>query len=358
MDRTCVWSGQRKLSYFGGCDYFRLSSHPAVLRAVREGLEKFGLTVAASRATTGNHQLFESLERLLADFFGTDDAVLVSSGYLGNQAVTQTLAARFSHALIDERAHNSLVDAAQFLDCPIYKFKHRDAVDVARIVERIGKWARPILLTDGLFAHDGGVAPLKRYLKSLPRDGWMLVDDAHGAGVLGRTGKGAPELERVSRSRIIQTIALSKAFGVYGGAVLTNHGLAATIREKSRLFNGNTPLPLPLANAALRAVQIVRTDPFLRRRLAQNTARVKSALRAAGFPVIDSPAPIIPLVPRSASDVPAWKRLFLAHNIFPSFIKYPGGPTAGCFRFALSSQHSRPQLDALVKVLLNCTKNF
>jgi 7-keto-8-aminopelargonate synthetase-like enzyme len=358
VDRSRVWWRGRKLAYFGGCDYFRLSSHPAVLRAMREGMDKFGLNVAASRATTGNHELFETLERQLARFFAADDAVLVSSGYLSNLAVTQSLAGQFSHALIDERAHNSLLDASLFLNCPIYKFRHRDAVDVARIVQRLGKWARPILLTDGLFSHDGSVAPLNLFLKTLPRDAWVLVDDAHGAGVLGRRGKGTVELEGVNRSRIIQTIALSKAFGVYGGAVLSSRKLTQEIRAKSRLFNGNTPLPLPLANACLRALSIVRNDPFIRKRLTHNIRTVKTTLRAAGFPVSDSPAPIIALVPRNATDPAELKRRFVRQNVFPSFIRYPGGPTNGYFRFALSSEHTRAQLNALLDVLLDYTKDF
>ncbi|MBU6400185.1 MAG: aminotransferase class I/II-fold pyridoxal phosphate-dependent enzyme [Verrucomicrobia bacterium] len=357
VDRTRVrWHG-RKFAYFAGCDYFRLASHPAVLRALREGLEKFGLNVAASRATTGNHRLFALLEQRLAAFFGVEDAVLVSSGYLSNQAVTQTLAGRFSHALIDERAHNSLVDAAQFLDCPIYRFKHRDAVDVARILARLGQWARPILLTDGLFSHDGSVAPLKLYRHTLPTDGWLLVDDAHAAGILGRMGRGTAELEGISRARLIQTVALSKAFGVYGGAVLTTRALAREIRARSRLFNGNTPLPLPLAAAALRALSLVRTDPLIER-LARKTAYVKSALRAGGFPVTDSPAPIVALAPPTRRDRQRCERRLLHYGVFPSFIRYPGGPAKGYFRFALSSEHSRAQLDALVAALLESAKDF
>src|SRR5947209_8989923 len=119
IDGTYVRYGRRQLSYFGGCDYFRLSSPPAVVAAVRTGLKKYGLTVAASRKTTGNHSLYETLEKRLAEFFGVPDAVLLSNGYATNLVLAQALAGKFSHALIDERAHGSLVDAAIFFDCPI-----------------------------------------------------------------------------------------------------------------------------------------------------------------------------------------------------------------------------------------------
>src|SRR5882724_10113 len=123
VGRTFVRFGKKKLSYFGGCDYFRLSSDPRVLKAFRDGLKTFGMTVAASRSTTGNHELYELLELRLAKFFDAPAALLLSSGYLTNLAVAQALAGTVSHALLDERAHASLVDAAQFLDCPIIKFK-------------------------------------------------------------------------------------------------------------------------------------------------------------------------------------------------------------------------------------------
>ena len=116
VKRTYVRQRGLTLSYFGGCDYFRLGSHPVVLAAVREGLQRYGLNVAASRLTTGNHRLYELLEKKLARFFGVESALLASNGYLPNLMVAQALAGEFSHALIDERAHGSLIDAAQFLD--------------------------------------------------------------------------------------------------------------------------------------------------------------------------------------------------------------------------------------------------
>ncbi len=349
VGRTYVRLGNAKLSYFGGCDYFRLSIHPLVLKAFQSGLRKYGLTVAASRSTTGNHELYERLELLLARFFDAPSAVLLSSGYLSNLAVAQALTGTCSHALIDARAHASLVDAAQFLDCPVIRFQHRTPTDVEKILRRIGRRTKPILLTDGLFSHDGTIAPLQDYLRILPPDGLILLDDAHGAGVLGYTGKGTAEYAGVSRGRIIQTISLSKAFGVYGGAVLCSAELRRKIQARSRLFSGNTPLPLPIVNAALKAVMILSSGKDLRIRLWTRIKNTKSALLAMGYPMPTTPCPIIPLIPRSPRDVPRLKQCFIANRIFPSFITYPGGPEAGYFRFALSSEHTQAQVDALIK---------
>src|SRR5205814_1991077 len=121
---------------------------------------------------------------------------------------------------------------APFLDCPLIKFQHRDPLDVRRIVARLGRGAKPILLTDGLFSHDGSVAPLKSYQRMLPRDALILLDDAHAAGIFGESGKGTGEYAGIGRAQIIQTIALSKAFGVYGGAVLCNAEMQQRIEAK------------------------------------------------------------------------------------------------------------------------------
>jgi len=376
VKRNFVRWRRRKLVYFSGCDYFRLARHPAVLQAAAAGLKQFGLNVAASRLTTGHHKIYEMLERQLADFFQAEDALLLSSGYLTGTVVAQALAGNFSHALVDERAHPALLDAAVQLDCPILKFKHRDADDFARAVARCGRGARSIVLTDGMFSHDGSVAPLKAYLKILPRDGLMLVDDAHAAGVLGKTGKGTPEYEGVGNflnggrgaaaarggaaaapppgraSQIIQCITLSKAFGVYGGVVLGPHDLRKKMLARSRAFISSTPLPPPLANAALQAVKLLRRHgQKLRRCLNQNAVLVKTALRAAGWEIPETPGPIVPLHARTESEAWALKKHLLAAGIYPPFVKYPGGDVNGYFRFVISSGHSRAQLDRLIAAL-------
>lgn len=351
VDRTYIRYRGCKLSYFGGCDYYRLSSHPAVLAAVETGLRRFGLNVAASRLTSGNHRLYLELEKALAHFFGAEAALLVSGGYATNLVVAQSLAGQFSHALIDERSHGSQRDASQFLDCPVVQFKHRDLEDFARALHRCGRGTRPIVLTDGLFAHDGSVAPLRAYLKLLPRDALIMVDDAHGGGTVGRFGRGSVEFEGVSRSRVVQNVTLSKALGGYGGAVLCSRQLRARLVERSRIYSGATPIPLPLACAALQALRVLRTDRKLRRRLEQNVASVKASLRDEGFALPDHPGPIVGLRLRPASRAASLKQSLLAAGILPPFGSYSGHAGDGWFRFALSSEHSRAQLDNLVQTL-------
>jgi 7-keto-8-aminopelargonate synthetase-like enzyme len=351
VDRTYIRRQGRKLSYFGGCDYFRLSSHPAVVAAIEKGLHQFGLNVAASRLTSGNHKLYQELERRLAEFFGAESALMVSGGYPTNLVVAQALAGQCSHVLVDERSHASLRDASQLLDCPVLQFKHRDPADFSAAVRRCGRGARLMVLTDGMFAHDGSVAPLRAYLKSLPRDGVMMVDDAHGGGTIGPTGKGTIEVEDVSRARVVQNITLSKAFGVYGGAVLCSRSMRARIVDRSRIFGGATPIPLPLANAALKALEILSKDRTLRRRLKQNVKFVRSKLQSAGFPLPDNPGPIIGIQPGTSALNNRIKRALLQVDILPPSSSYSGNGQEGWLRFALSSEHSQRQLENLVQVL-------
>jgi len=175
--------------------------------------------------------------------------------------------------------------------------------------------------------------------------------------VLGPNGQGAPEHAGVSRSRVIQTVTLSKAFGAYGGAVLGSARLRQQILNCSRMFIGSTPLPLPLANAGLTGVRVLKADKSLRPRLIQNAARVKTVLREAGLPLADTPGPIVPLLPRRRSEAARLHHALLEAEIFPPFIKYPGGPPSGYFRFVISSEHTRPQLDSLLEVLIPYARN-
>ena len=341
----------RALVYFSGCDYFRLARHPRLAAAARAALADCGLNVAASRLTTGNHRIYGRLEAELARFFGAEAAVLLPDGYLAGIAAAQALAGEFTHALVDEFAHGAVRDAARMLNCPTKQFPHRIPAGLAKLISKCGRNARPIVLTDGMFSHDGSVAPLRAYLKILPPGGMILVDDAHGAGVLGRRGKGALELEKVSRRRIIQCITLSKAFGAYGGVALVSRALREKILARSRTFAGTTPLPPPLAGAALAALEILRREPARRKRLSENLFDLRTKLRATGWEISETPGPIVRLPPMAEPEIRELKKCLLAAGIYPPFLKYPGASAGGAFRFVISSEHTRAQLDKLVAVL-------
>lgn len=316
IDRTYVlWRGQ-KLSYFGGCDYYRLSSHPRILESIRKGIQKYGLSVSASRVTTGNHPLYEKLEQRIAEFFHFPAAVYLPSGYSANLAIGEALAGEVETAYIDEKAHPSLQTAATMLGCRVIQFPHRK-------LKRV-RGEHIVIITDGVFGQDGALAPLRGYLRVLPKAGRLWIDEAHGAGTR--------DLLNLPASRVIQTVTFSKAFGVYGGAVLGTASLARKVMSTA-IFAGQTPLPLPLANACLTAMDLLKPGSPLRKRLHENLS---------GFG-----SPIIQVAPGSA----ALKAKLLRKQIFPSWIRYPGGPPGGYFRFAISSEHTKQQLNDLQAVI-------
>jgi 7-keto-8-aminopelargonate synthetase-like enzyme len=158
------------------------------------------------------------------------------------------------------------------------------------------------------------------------------------------------ELEGVSRGRLVQCVTLSKAFGVFGGAILCSRKLREQIMQRSPMFIGSTPLPLPLMHAAAVSVNLVENNPSFRRRLHRNADFVKNALRRAGLKLPDAPGPVIPLALPTTRQNAALNRALLAAGIFPSFINYHG-PAEGYFRFVISSEHTQRQLDQLVGVL-------
>jgi 8-amino-7-oxononanoate synthase len=340
----------RKLIHFSGCDYFRLAHDPRLAAAAKKELAATGLNVSASRLTTGDRAIYHRLETALAKFFRCDSAVVLSDGYRAPLALAQAFAGDFTHAFIDELAHGASLDAAQMLGCPVKKFPHRNPSALKKLLTRSGKNFRPVILTDGMFSADGSVAPLRAYLKILPRGGMIFVDDAHGLGLLGAHGRGSVELENVSREHVVQCGTLSKAFGAFGGVVLSSRAVREKILARSRSYAGATPLPPPLAGAALASVGILTGDKSRRKKIAANTAWLRAQLRATGWEIPATPGPIVRLPVLKPADEARLKKSLLAAGIYPPFLKY-GAATHGTFRFVISSEHSRAQLEKLAAVL-------
>lgn len=343
-----VRTGTKEWIYFGGCDYYRLSRHPSVLRGVQKGLKEYGLNVAASRRTTGDHELYLRLEEALARFFDVPEAVLVPNGYVANLAAVQALAGKVSHVFLDDRAHPSLEDAACVLGCPVVRFRHVQPEALARVLRR-ARAREPLVMTDGVFGQDGTVAPIAEYQRLLEGRGMILVDDAHAAGILGAGGRGTIEHTGTIRRGVIQTITLSKAFGTGGGAILSTEPVG--VKKRSRLFAGSTPMPLPMANGALEAVRIIASDRLMRERLVENNRFVKANLVKRGIGIIDSPAPVVAIVPENLKECSRIRARLVRRGIYPSYIEYPGGPAAGFYRFAISSEHTKRELALLVSAL-------
>ncbi|MGB0582367.1 MAG: aminotransferase class I/II-fold pyridoxal phosphate-dependent enzyme, partial [Limisphaerales bacterium] len=286
VDETHVrWRGQ-KLVYFGGCDYLRLSWHPSIRKTISKAFENGPVGVAASRSTTGNNPFYARVESLLASFFKAPTATLVPSGYLTNLVVAQALPVTVDRVFIDQQAHPTLFDAARLSRARVTRFRHRDAVDLRRRLAGVDQSC--VVMTDAVFASSGKLAPLAEYAQVLPRHAIMLVDDCHGAGVLGDRGAGSLEHWGLGRQQVIQTITFSKAFGVAGGAILGPARLRRDILERSGAFTGSTPLAPALVKGIDASVRLMDRGTLRLRRLRKNVQRLRRGLNLEpdAFPVL------------------------------------------------------------------------
>lgn len=343
---TTVEIGGRTLLSFGGCDYLGLAHHAAVVGAAREALGVYGLSTTASRVTTGNTAAHDRLEQDAARLLSQPAAVVVPEGYTANLALAQALARRVRMALIDERAHRSLPDAATAGGLQIVRFSHRDAADAARCLARVGP--EPVaILTDGVFTADGAVAPVRELLAALRthRD-VLVVDDCHGVGVLGE-GRGTCRMLGVSDPRLVITTTLAKGLGCYGGVVAGGHETIDEVRGFATAFICTTPVPPAIAAAASAAIRILEHDRPRLAALAANARALRGAIRSLGLELADQPTPIVAF---AMADEGAMEQLHLGlmeEGILAPLIRYPGGPAARFFRLTVTAEHSTAQIECL-----------
>jgi 8-amino-7-oxononanoate synthase len=349
VGRTGVLFEGQDLTFFGGNDYHRLSRHPEVVQALIDGVTRYGLNSSGSRVTTGNHPLYAELEAKLAALLGAEAVTLLPAGYMSNAALLAAVVDEFTVLLLDEKAHPSLREAAAQSGRRTVVFRHTspDAL-AAHCAQTLQPDDRPLLLTDGVAANTGDLAPLADYLEILrPWNGRLHVDDCHGLGVLGATGKGSGEAANISRDLYYQAGTLSKAFGSFGGIVVGSAALTASLRKRSMGFIGSTPMPLPVAAAALRAVEILAAAPEMVLHLAERAQMFKAFLRTLGFRAAEGASPICSVTFFDEARNQTLSRLLLANGLYPSFINYPGCPPGGHFRFTLSGAHTEDQIAAL-----------
>lgn len=348
---TITIDGVSRLA-FAGCDYLGLAHHPGVLEALREATLRYGLSVGASRQTTGGTTIYDELESAITAHLDAEAALLLPEGYLANLAVCQTLAETHAVAIIDERAHQSLCDAASGSGMRAISFTHRDASEAGRLAStHAGEGA--LVLTDGIFTSDGAPAPIRALLAALPEHNTrLLVDDCHGFGVIGPSGRGQSAAEGCAgHPRLITTGTLAKGLGAYGGFIAADTALIERIRTTAPAHLCTTPVPPAIAAAGLAALRILQQEPHRSQRLAANADRLRRIIASHGLPSTTGPAPIVTF---TLDDEDAMQRLhdgLLAEGILAPLIAYPGGPTARYFRLTVSSEHTDEDLDSLDSTL-------
>ncbi len=341
----------RPVVVFGGCNYLGLAQHPAVRAAAASALDRYGLSASASRETTGNTSAHQDLERSLTDFCGFESGLLVPDGYIANLAALQGLAASgYSAALLDERAHPSLADAARLAGLEVHRFRHLDATHASDCLATLRPGA--VIMTDSVFAADGALAPILELESVLRPDDVLLLDDCHGFCVLGRQGRGSPDEFALPRDRLIVTTTLAKGLGCAGGIVMGARPLIESCRQRSTAYICTTPASPILAVAAIEAVRVLQEQADLHRSLRSNSDHVATMLRSLGAEAHDPRTPIfaftlgLDAATLRQIHARAWER-----GVWLPLVEYPGGPAPTYFRISVSAAHTVDQIDLLSAVL-------
>lgn len=337
---------------FGGCDYLAMSRHPEVLAAAREAIAGMGMSSSASRTTTGDRPAHGALERAIAPFVRRDDAVLLPEGFLANLAVCQALGTPI--AIIDERAHRSLHDAAACADMEIRTYRHRDA-DHAREVLR--SCALPAsILTDAVFTADGSLAPVPDLAGILRDDDRLVLDECHALGVIGGGAGSLAHWSSVlghafSDPRIVLSGTLAKAIGCYGGFAAGDRAFCARVRESSSAYICTTPVPPAIAHAARTSIAIIERDSQRVRRLGDLARTVRQRLADLGL-IVDAGerTPIAAFFDDRARMDDLERRLVNAGMTVPR-MRYPGGPSTDYFRVSVRSDHRDAEVESLLDLV-------
>ncbi|MDX9864503.1 MAG: pyridoxal phosphate-dependent aminotransferase family protein [Anaerolineaceae bacterium] len=344
----------REVDYFSGTGYLGLQSHPAVLSAAQDALQRYGLTTATSRGGYGEHPLYDELERQACAYFGTEKMLYFASGYMGISVLTQPLHHPNDHIFIDSSAHFSLWDAAQATNHPVTPFHHLSADSLAENLRReLLLNERPLVISDGVFPISGEIAPLPDYLALVNQyNGLVLLDDAHAAGVLGEHGRGTPEYYHIDDEHCHTSATLSKALGGYGGVICGAADWIENLDQNARICVGASPPPLTIAAASARALEIARTTPQLRQTLWENVRLARSGLRQLGWELPDTPVPILCLGLRPGINLEMLRTGLFEQGIAVSHVRnYTSTPAGGALRIAIFATHSAEQINHLIEEL-------
>jgi len=337
----------RQVILLSSNDYLGLATHHDVVRAAVSATEQYGAGAGASRLVCGSLPPHALLESSLAAFKGKEAALLFGSGYLANLGTIPCLIGRGGLLLADRLCHASLIDACRLSGADFRVYRHGDSAHVEALLKRRGADRPTLIVTDGLFSMDGDLAPLPDLVSLAERYGAMLyVDDAHGTGVMGATGRGTLEHFDVESRIPFHMGTLGKALGAGGAYVVGPRDMIDYLVNTSRPFIFTTAPPPGTAAAAGAALQIVQREPQRRTRLWANRQRLYEGLVTLGFRLGPTVSPILPILVGAASKAVALADHLLAHGVFAPAIRPPTVPdSTSRVRVTVTSEHSMDQLD-------------
>ena len=342
-----VVDGVRVLNFCSN-NYLGMANHPRLVQAAHQAVDKYGVGPAAVRTIAGTMDLHLELERRLAAFKDVEACITFQSGFAANLGAIPALVGKDDAIFSDELNHASIIDGCRLSGAKTIRYAHCDPADLQRVLqEQRAAYPRAMVITDGVFSMDGDVAPLdKVYEVSQNYDAILMVDDAHGEGVLGQGGRGIVDHFGLHGKVDIEIGTLSKAFGVVGGLVAGNPTVVEWLRQRGRPFLFSSAMTVPDVAACLAALDIMEESTELVDRLWENTRFFKAEMKRLGFDTGQSVTPITPVMLGEAPLAQQFSRELFAAGVFAMSIGFPTVPRGKArIRVMISAAHQPNDLE-------------
>jgi 8-amino-7-oxononanoate synthase len=343
--------GRRYLN-FSSNDYLGLAAHPALAEAARKGLAEYGLGSGAAHLVTGHSRAHHAFEEELAAFTGRPRALLFSSGYMANLGVASALLKRGHKVLEDRLNHASLLDAGLLSGARFARYAHGDVADLKTHLNETA--SRTLVMTDAVFSMDGDIAPLPELAQATEAAGaFLMVDDAHGFGVLGKHGRGSLEHHGLGLAEVpVLMGTLGKACGSFGAFVAGSEALIETLIQSARTYIYTTATPPALAEAGRAALTLLQTEGWRRDELQARIARFRRGAAERGLALMESHTAIQPLLVGESAAALALSATLKEQGILAAAIRPPTVPAGTArLRITLTASHTDAQVDRLLDAL-------
>jgi len=331
--------------------YLGLLGHPAIETAARMAVQQYGTGTHGVRLLAGNTDLHDRLEERIAAFIGADAAVAYSSGYVANVAVISTLVGRGDVVVCDKLNHASIVDGCLLSGAKLTRVPHNTIPAMDRALSEAPPGAGTLVVVDAVFSMDGDVIDLPALVEVCRRHGaWLMVDESHSLGVLGRDGKGIESHFGLRGSIDIKMSSLSKSIPSVGGFIAGSRELAALLKHVSRAFVFSAALPPASAAASIAAIDLLEREPQRVATLMRNYRRMRAGLRSGGIEVRDDPTPIVPVITGSDDAALMMARRLFDRGVFvPPIVSPAVPPNTSRLRVTVTAAHSESDVEELVQ---------
>ncbi len=341
-------------------NYLGFASEKKLVDKVIEYVQKYGIGPAAVRTISGTMSIHLELEKKLAGFKEVEDVILLQSGFTANLATIPAIVSEGDVIFSDELNHASIIDGCRLSKAEIVRYKHLDVNDLEDKIKKYKDRRRKLIVSDGVFSMDGDIAPLNELIDIANRyDGILMIDDAHGEGVLGRNGRGVVDYFNAHGKVDIEVGTLSKAFGVVGGFVAGSKSLIDYLKQKGRPFLFSSALTVADVAANLAALEIMQSSDERIKKLWENKEYFQSNLRKLGFNLGTTKTPITPVIIGDEKKAQQFSKALFENNIFVQAIVYPTVPRGTArLRVMLSAIHKKEDLDFALEVFEKIGKNL